>query len=120
MKAGDIITCPGCGERTVVKLKKDISGWQMSAGTPVCALCGKELESEETAVPKAVSARDKLAALLGGEVETVAIDPGEEYRKGCRNCAHLLEHPFKLLCAQTQKEVDPMDSCPLFLDRKGE
>ena len=120
MKAGDIVNCPHCGTKTVVKTEKIFSGWKVAGEKFTCAFCSGELadpEKENKAVPAASTARDKLAALLGTEVEKVTIDPGEGFRKGCRNCVHLLEHPFKLLCAVTQQEVDPMYECPEFVDR---
>ena len=122
MKAGDVIKCPVCGERSVVKLKKILSGWQVTGTCFVCALCSAELgRPQEGETPAASGARDKLAALLGeaGD-EKISIDPGEDYRRGCRNCTHLLEHPFKLLCALTQQQVDPMFECESFSDRSKE
>lgn len=122
MKAGDIIKCPHCGAKTVVKLEKILSGWQVTGEKFVCAFCAAELvpgEEEQKSSSSSSAARDKLAAFLGtGNVKKVAIDPGEGFRKGCRNCANLLEHPFKLLCALTQQEVDPMHECPQFADRE--
>ena len=121
MKAGEIIKCPHCGEKTVVKLEKILSGWQVTGEKFVCAFCAAELvqEEEEQKSSSSSAARDKLAAFLGGDnVKKVAIDPGEGFRKGCRNRANLLEHPFKLLCALTQQEVDPMHECPAFIDRE--
>ena len=118
MKAGDIVTCPHCGEKTVVKLGKKFSGWQVCGEVLICALCSAELGTPEK--DKAdTSARDKLAALLGGdETEHVSLAPGEEYRRGCRNCSHRLEHPFKMLCGLTRSEVEPMHVCPEFRDRE--
>lgn len=122
MKAGDIVDCPHCGTKTVVKTEKTFSGWKVTGEKFICAFCSGELASPEQAqktVSASSNARDKLAALLGTEVEKVTIDPGEGFRKGCRNCIHLLEHPFKLLCAVTRQEVDPMYECPEFVDRNN-
>jgi DNA-directed RNA polymerase subunit RPC12/RpoP len=121
MKQGDRVTCLHCGEKTFVKAENIMSGWQVTGKKFVCALCGGNLDSpeNESAVKASSSARDKLAALLGGDdVKKVVIDPGEDFRRGCRNCGHLLEHPFKLLCALTQQEVDPMHECSNFIDRE--
>ena len=121
MKAGDLITCPHCGEKTVVKLKKDISGWQVTAEILICAMCSAKLGVPQKSAMPVSTAGDRLAALLGEAVpEKLSIDPGENFRMGCRNCAHLLEHPFKLMCALKQREVDPMDSCFDFQDRSRE
>lgn len=118
MKSGDIITCPHCGERTVVKTMKKFSGWQVTGEVLACALCSAELGAPEKAASGS-AARDRLAALLGGDdTEHVTLAPGEEHRRGCRNCIHLLEHPFKLLCGRTRREVEPMHVCPEFQDRE--
>lgn len=118
MKSGDVVTCPHCGEKTVVKAAKKFSGWQVTGEVLTCALCSAELGTPETA-SSGPAAREKLAALLGGDdTEHVTLAPGEEHRRGCRNCVHLLEHPFKLLCARTQSEVEPMHVCPAFQDRE--
>ena len=121
MKAGDVVSCPKCGEKTVVKVEKIMSGWKVTGERFVCALCSAELgkPGEEKNAGNASGARARLAALLGGDdVEKVSISPDEGFRRGCRNCGHLLEHPFKLLCALTQREVDPMFECQDFVDKK--
>lgn len=118
MKAGETVTCPHCGEKTVVKLKKVMDGWQVSGEKLVCALCAGELGSPGKERGEASAARNRLAALLGGDdTVKVSLERNEEYGRGCRNCGHLLEHPFKLLCELTQKEVDPMYECPQFVIR---
>ena len=118
MKTGDTVTCPHCGEKTVVKLKKIMDGWQVSGEKLVCALCSGELGTPEKDKGSSSAARDRLAALLGGDdTVKVSLEKGEEFGKGCRNCGHLLEHPFKLLCGITRKEVDPMHECSEFIMR---
>ena len=118
MKAGDVIDCPACRERSVAKLKKVLDGWQVTGTSLVCALCGAEVGKPGCDDSADSGARNKLAVLLGetGDAK-MSIDPGEDHRKGCRNCVHLLEHPFKLLCALTQQQVDPMFECGSFADR---
>lgn len=120
MRAGETVTCPHCGEKTVVKLKKIMDGWQVKKEALVCALCAGELGDPEKEKSSSSAARDRLAALLGGDdTVKVSLEKGEEFGKGCRNCGHLLEHPFKLICEITQKEVDPMYECFHFVSRKA-
>lgn len=121
MKAGEMLTCPHCGEKTVVKLRRVMDGWQVTGEELICTLCSAVLGKPEKDGPGTSAARSRLAALLGGDdTKGVTLAPESGYRRGCRNCANLLEHPFKLICAKTQLEVDPMHECGDFIDRMKE
>lgn len=109
--------CPFCNEETFIKKKNLTEGWKITGTVDVCALCGKELKKVESKVneDKTDQSRSRLAALLGGDfVEKVELS-GSADRKFCRNCQHFLIHPFKSVCALTDKEADPMGECPHFL-----
>lgn len=118
MKAGDKITCPHCGEATVLKSKPKMDGWTRVGDVLVCALCGAE-----AGVPESGSSGGRSAAtaalekLLGGTAEAkIRLDPGEEHRRFCRNCRERIEHPFVLRCGRDGRAVDPGNSCEHFTD----
>ena len=115
MKAGDIVTCPHCGEKTVVKLGKKFSGWQVCGEVLICALCSAELGTPEKNAPDAGKKASALAALLGEELAAApTLAPGEGHKRFCRNCKNLIEHPFLLRCARDGREVDPGGCCEHF------
>jgi len=122
MRPGESVNCPHCGERTVVKSKKMMDGFTVVGESFVCVLCGAELGTPEEEKPAAPdhAASDRLASLLGDiSVEAKAdLTPDEGYGRFCRNCIHLIEHPFKTLCGLNGGAVDPMGECPRF-QKKG-
>ncbi|MPM75166.1 hypothetical protein SDC9_122157 [bioreactor metagenome] len=119
MRPGETLNCPHCGERTVVKSRKRMEGFTVVGELFACALCGAELgrpdEEKSGTVPDHAPA-DRLAALLGevSAVEKADLTPDEEYGRFCRNCVHLIEHPFKTLCGLNGSAADPMGECPRF------
>ncbi len=121
MKSGEPVSCPLCGEKSVVKTKMKMDGFTRLGEVFVCALCGGELGTPSKDVAPVAQSSNKLAALLG-EVETDAkadIAPDENYGRFCRNCVHFIEHPFKTLCGIDGKPADPMGECKHF-KRKNE
>ncbi|QSH41522.1 hypothetical protein P0136_07580 [Lentisphaerota bacterium ZTH] len=130
MKPGDKAKCPHCAEETILKEKVEMDGWQATARSLVCAICGrkiadldKELEQQkdqEATTTKAGS----LAALLGEDPEQpkpkLKAEAGE--RHFCRDCIHYLVHPFLSRCEKKKKAVNPMDDCRDFkkVERKTE
>ena len=128
MRDGDKITCPSCGEKSMVKSRIELSDdWQSKVKILVCAFCNAKLgnaESEENnSVSSAENRSSRLAALLGDDVEKscevkINVEQGDE--KLCRNCLHLAVHPFKNVCLLSQQEVDTMDDCDKFeLKKRG-
>ncbi len=117
MKAGEHLTCPHCGEETLLRAGRK-PGEEFGSFVEIlsCSLCGAELGTPEpeTEPEKKNSAGDALAALLGEKLETVTIDKGEFFRRDCRNCREFVAHPFRAICSRTGNEVDPMGDCPHF------
>ena len=113
--------CPECGEESFPKKKLITDGWKVTGEIEVCALCdaqwsksvspGKEPES------KADSSRNRLAALLGGDMPEKVKLSGSADKRFCRNCRYFIIHPFKTLCALSDEETDPMGECKKFSDR---
>jgi hypothetical protein len=71
--------------------------------------------SPQTAAVKNSAAMGKLSSLFGGEKqdEKPKIHADGE-KKFCRDCMHLVSHPFLTRCSLHAKEVNPMDDCPDF------
>lgn len=110
--------CPYCKEESFAKKKLLRDGWKITGEVEVCALCGKELptgkpDAAAAAGPEAERKR-RLASLLGADApETVKL-AGTEDRRFCRNCRHFIVHPFRNVCALTDREADPMGECGRF------
>ncbi len=122
MKAGDILLCPHCRERTAAKLKNILSGWQLAGSVLVCPLCGGELGSPESGEAKSANAAaNKLAALLGASAEAAPrLAQTEEYGRFCRNCRHFIVHPFECRCGLSGNAADPMKDCGNFEKKEEE
>ena len=123
-KKGMQLTCPHCQQDSVVKLETEMDGWTKVREFLACAMCGESLESPDegpTTISSNVdeSGKNDLLDFLGTNEEAV-----EEYiaddgtRQFCRDCIHILDHPFKVYCLHHKKDVNPMDDCSDF-DRKG-
>ena len=116
--------CPKCGEESFPRKKVRTEGWKVVEETSVCALCGAPWErkgdktsaSGASADPGAAS-RDRLAALLGGETVAKVTLAGSGDCRFCRSCRHFMQHPFKCVCALSDREIDPMGSCGKFTGR---
>lgn len=118
-KKGMQITCPHCGQESVVKLHTEMDGWVKIGEYLACALCSAKLEAPEEKTVEASSddspGADALKDFLGvdpAEKEDLIDDDGD--RRFCRDCNHLLEHPFKMYCLLHKKDVNPMDDCEKF------
>ena len=115
MNAGDRITCPHCGQNTVVKLKPKMDGWTRVGDVLSCAFCGAELGTPAKETSGAGKKSAALAALLGEELTAgPSLAPGEDHKRFCRNCKNLIEHPFLLRCARDGREVYPGGCCEHF------
>ena len=119
MKKGDSITCPHCGKESHVKVRSEMDGWTKVGEVFACALCDASLgdvggETEKMPKPKkSAAALEDFLGTSKEEVREVIEDDG--YRAFCKDCKHLLEHPFKIYCMLHKKDVDPMDDCPDFI-----
>ena len=111
--------CPHCGEESFAKKKVLRDGWNVTGEVMVCALCGREWPA---AAPKPGAGADdarkrRLSALLGGEEPGEVRLAGAADRKFCRNCRHFIVHPFRSVCARTDREADPMGECGEFTEK---
>ena len=123
-KKGMQFTCPHCGQDSVVTLETEMDGWTKVGESLRCAMCRARLldvveERSHDDVPvKDETGKTDLLDFLGTNerVRDELIDD-DGLRRFCKNCTHLLEHPFKVFCLLHKKTVNPMDDCSEF-DRK--
>lgn len=124
MRAGSEYNCPKCGKNTFLKKITLMEGWTKKGEALACASCSavvKELsEEKENSSPSSESSSDALKALLGGDFgekkKEIKVEKGD--KNFCRDCIHLLAHPFLTRCTKFSKEVNPMDDCPFFSPKK--
>lgn len=112
--------CPHCGEESFAKKKTVTENWKVTGVIQVCALCGKEWKkSAASSNPgtECEAQKSRLAALLGGDLTEKVELAGTADRKFCRNCRNFLVHPFKSVCALTDREADPMGECDKFAEK---
>lgn len=120
MRAGSEYSCPKCGKNTFLKKITLMEGWTKKGEALACASCSaivEEISPEKGAPPSSSeSSSDALKALLGGDFgekkKEIKAEKGE--KNFCRDCLHLLSHPFLSRCTKFSKEVNPMDDCPFF------
>ena len=109
--------CPVCKEESFPKKKLKTDGWKVVGECEYCALCGAEWKkgsAADAADPKVSESKSRLAALLGGDFSEKVELSGSADIRFCRNCRYFIVHPFKNLCALTDKEADPMGECGKF------
>ena len=116
-------TCPHCSEESVVKLKTEMDGWTKVGEFLACTLCDTKLENADEVeivdTPQAPKSANKLMDFLGtDEVETEVVIEDDSNRRFCRDCSHLLDHPFKMYCLLHKKDINPMDDCDKFARKK--
>jgi DNA-directed RNA polymerase subunit RPC12/RpoP len=124
---GQQFTCPHCGQDSIVKVEAEMDGWTKVGEYFACAMCKEKLEdiggapakSKDSDSGSAGAGADALMDFLGTDKEDVGevvADDGE--RRFCRDCGHLMDHPFKVYCLLHKKDVNPMDDCEHFERRK--
>lgn len=111
--------CPACKEESFPKRKVQTDGWKVVGEVEVCALCGAEWKKSAPAEKgkenrSASPSRSRLAALLGEDLPEKTVLAGVDDRKFCRNCRYFIVHPFKMVCALSDEETDPMGECEKF------
>lgn len=122
MKPGDPIKCPHCGADSFLKKESVMDGWTKVGEVLKCVSCSAviaDCAAEEPAGQKQSAASDRLKQFLGVDgVETVKVSLTKDDRQFCKDCKHIVAHPFQLRCMLTGNEVNPMDDCPEFKRKK--
>ena len=129
MKPGDDYQCPQCKKETFLKKESVMDGWTKKGDVLKCASCGhvacelSEKTNSEThsSDPLKSSAAERFKSILGVDdfEKKPVIDSSEEETRFCKDCIHLIPHPFILRCSRFNKDVNPMDDCPDFKKRIG-
>ena len=122
MKHGDELDCPHCGNSTFVIKKAVMDGWTKAGDIFACSACDAKIADveEQTAVfeEKSSEASSTLAGFLGVEKEEKKeLSATEDEQRFCRDCGHLVSHPFLTRCELHKKDVNPMDDCPDFIPK---
>ena len=125
MKPGDTFDCPHCGKNTFLKKESVMDVWTKKGDVLKCVSCGavieeiKESKEEDKKPPLESDAARRFKNLLGEQdfEKKPEIRAAEGEKKFCRDCAHLIVHPFLSRCMKFAKEVNPMDDCPFFVPR---
>ena len=122
MKPGDDYHWPQCGKNTFLKKEAVMDGWTKKGDVLKCAACGHlacslapEVKTEK-ADPLKSAAADRFKNLLGAddfEKKPEFNSSGDE-KHFCKDCQHLIPHPFVNRCVKFGKDVNPMDDCPSF------
>jgi len=122
--AGQRFVCEHCGDESVVKVRREMSGWECVREHYACALCGADLGdvAEDAAGEEHAAAKEKLGKLADFLGEAVVERPRIEAEEAnfCRDCANFLKHPFRSRCLLLDREVEPMNDCPRFERRPAE
>ncbi|MGN0869711.1 MAG: hypothetical protein ACI4UV_00860 [Victivallales bacterium] len=110
-------------------MKKEtvMEGWTRKGEVLKCVSCGavieelKEEKTEKKVSPLENDAALKFKSLLGEEFgKKPEIKAAADEKKFCRDCAHLIAHPFLTRCMKFARDVNPMDDCPSFTPKKEE
>ncbi len=115
MKNGDPFKCPGCGEDSILKLRRKMDGFRCTGEVLCCMLCGAEIAPVTPAAPEEKTKPDPLAAMLGVKQDAPLRLEDDGMRRFCRDCRHYIHHPFLSRCDRHGRAVDPMGDCPDFL-----
>lgn len=125
MKHGDELDCPHCGKSTFIIKKAVMDNWTKSGDIFACSGCGAKIaDVEETPFAfeeKSSAASSALAGFLGVEKEKKKeLSVTDDEKHFCRDCGNLVAHPFLTRCDLHKKDVNPMDDCPDFIQKKQE
>lgn len=123
MKHGDEYDCPQCGQNTFVVKKAVMDGWTKSGDILACSGCDAKIaDVEETKIGFEKPSSESSAALAGflgvEQEEKKELSATDEEKHFCRDCGHLVSHPFLTRCDLHKKDVNPMDDCPDFIQKK--
>ena len=129
-RQGMKIDCPHCSEESVVRRESVMDGWTKVGERFICARCRAELKpddavndtgDENRSAPADNRGRDGLKAFLGtDDEERPALLDDTTPGRFCRDCKHLMVHPFKVRCILHKRDVNPMDDCDDFEPRSAD
>ena len=97
-----------------------MDGWHKVGDVLKCVACSAVIEHIKPPTPveqqqASTAGVSKLESFLGAKMEAkpkIELKPDEKHF--CRDCAHLISHPYLCHCSFHNKDVNPMDDCPDF------
>ncbi|MBI2441515.1 MAG: hypothetical protein HYV35_09105 [Lentisphaerae bacterium] len=110
------ISCPGCGQDTLLKRESIYEGFKRVGEKLSCAVCG-HVFSDEAAVPFKV--KKSMPGFTHGDLPRPSKVFGEQEVSAtvgrlCRHCAHYIVNPFLQRCGRSNREVEATDTCEEF------
>jgi len=122
MQTGQHFKCPHCKSDSILKTKRELSGFTVIREYLACAFCGAEIKCEASpeSFSEPVSAKPSaLDSLFGGKAAESSTHHnlfGDEAvsKRFCKNCAHHAFNAFTCRCEKHEKEVEPLDDCSDF------
>lgn len=117
MKPGDPIQCPHCGADSFLKKESVMDGWTKVGEVLKCASCSAVIAdcTQGNAARESSDAADRFKKFLGAEDEAApSLTLSETDKRFCKDCAHMIPHPFQLRCERTGQNVNPMNDCPFY------
>lgn len=106
------ISCPGCGEITLLRREPVYDGFTKTGEALSCSGCGETFASEaevpfkEDSGPAVFTASDRPAS--------VEVFQASEKQHVCRYCVNYTVNPFTQWCSLHKKEVEATDTCDRF------
>lgn len=99
-----------------------MTGWVKTGEVLKCASCSAVIETlcgekkAENGSSAASEAAERLRGFLGEEpLKKPEWNAGPSERRFCKDCVHLVKHPFVLRCDLDNHPVESMDDCPKFV-----
>jgi len=97
-----------------------MNGWTKVGEVLKCAACSAvvanaEESSAKTPEKASSEAMERLRGFLGADtLEKPKVNLSDSDKRFCKDCVHLVRHPFVLRCDLDNHTVDSMDDCPKF------
>ncbi len=125
-KPGDEILCPYCSQSSFLVKKTIMDGWIKKGEELVCSSCSAQMyefnsKKEELSKPLLNEKLKELNSFLSldeNDITKPAIISNESDQHFCRDCIHLISHPFLTRCSLLKKDVNPMGDCPEFSSKQ--
>lgn len=102
-----------------------MNGWVKTGEVLKCAACSAVIETireekEKTDDSASAAAAERLRGFLGeGPLKKPEVNLSASDKRFCKDCIHLVKHPFVLRCDLDNHPVESMDDCPKFVRAKG-
>jgi len=112
------ISCPECGEITLLRREPVYEGFTKTGETLSCSGCGKTFECEAE-VPFEIDSRPEIFTASDKPASAEVFDESEKHRV-CRYCVNYTVNPFTQWCSLHKKDVEATDTCDRFKRQEEE